>query len=124
MNNLQPWWLMWPVAEVAAAILPLFSYSPCVDEEAAIENIVSWCETGSYRKAKVFLIVRDKKQFEDPDIRAIAEAIQVLEHAALLMRTVDGVAHVVVGLTRLGVHALQTNTVRQHLGLGDAPPRA
>jgi hypothetical protein len=26
------------------------------------------------------------------------------------------------GLTRLGMYALQTNTVREHLGLSDAPP--
>ena len=29
-----------------------------------------------------------------------------------------------IGLTRLGMHALQTNTVRQHLGLSDATPTA
>src|ERR1700730_5775455 len=29
-----------------------------------------------------------------------------------------------VELTRLGMHALATNTVRQHLGLSDAPPTA
>jgi hypothetical protein len=61
-------------------------------------------------------------QFEDPDVRAVAEAIQVLEHSRLLMRSPGDRAH--VGLTRLGMHALATNTVRQHLGLGDAQPTA
>jgi hypothetical protein len=28
MNNPQPWWLTWPVAEVAATILPLFPVLP------------------------------------------------------------------------------------------------
>ena len=126
MNNPQPWWLAWPVAEVAATILPLFSSSPCLEEEIAIDNIVSWCKTGSYAKPQVFRVVRPEKPFEDPDTRAVVEAIQLLEHAHLLMRTVSGVANteVRVGLTRLGMHALQTNTVRQHLGLSDAPPTA
>jgi hypothetical protein len=59
-------------------------------------------------------------QFTDPNLRAVAEAIQVLEHSALLMRSPGDRAH--VGLTRLGMHALSTSSVRQHLGLADAPP--
>jgi hypothetical protein len=62
-------------------------------------------------------------------MRAVAEAMQVLEHAGLLLRS----SRIIrsggstfggswVGLTRLGGHALQTNTVRQHLGLSDIPP--
>jgi hypothetical protein len=58
--------------------------------------------------------------FGDPDLRAITEATQVLEQARLLMRTFKDDSY--IGLTRLGMHALQTNTVRQHLGLGDTPP--
>jgi hypothetical protein len=58
--------------------------------------------------------------FERPDQRAVAEAMQVLEHACLLIRTNDEKGY--VGLTRLGYHALATNTVRQHLGLSDATP--
>jgi len=54
--------------------------------------------------------------FKNPDYRAVAEAILVLEHANSLMHWGD-----FVGLTRLGMHALQTNTVRQRLGLA-APP--
>jgi hypothetical protein len=60
--------------------------------------------------------------FDDPDCAAIAEALQVLEHAGLLMERSG--EYTFVGLTRLGRHALQTNTVRQHLGLSDAPPTA
>jgi hypothetical protein len=62
-------------------------------------------------------------QFTDPDCGAVAEAIQALEHAGLLMRAVSGdYAEFDVGLTRLGKHALANDTVRTHLGLSDAPP--
>jgi hypothetical protein len=126
MNNPQPWWLTWPVAEVAAAILPLLSASTSERELVAIDNILAWCWTGSYGKRQQIRIVNPGKVFGDPDARAIAEAIQLLEHAALVMRTAGGVdaAETIVGLTRLGMQALQTNTVRQHLGLGDAPSTA
>jgi hypothetical protein len=125
MNNPQPWWLTWPVAEVAATILPLFSYpqlSPRTDEDLAIYNIVAWYKTGQWAEPKFSRDIRDP--FNDPDSRAIAEAIQVLEHTRLLMRRVSGTDQTIcyVGLTRLGMHALQTNTVRQHLGLDDTPP--
>jgi hypothetical protein len=49
MNYPQPWWLTWPVAEVAAAILPLFAHpplSPQGSEALNIHNIVVWCKTG------------------------------------------------------------------------------
>ena len=120
MNNPQPWWLTWPVAEVAAAILPLFQ-SPYLSEAVATKSIIAWCKTGRYG-ASGSASARD--QFHDPDARAIAEAIQVLEHAALLRRTIENQSTINphVGLTRLGMQALQTNTVRQHLGLGDTPP--
>jgi hypothetical protein len=127
MNNPQPWWLTWPVTEVAAAILPFFSSSPSQNEKHAMGSIVSGWKTGEYR-APVFR----RSRFDDPDYRAVAEAIQVLERAGLLMRALY-TRHRVgsgdifssgfdVGLTRLGWHALQTNTVRQHLGLGGVPP--
>jgi hypothetical protein len=62
-------------------------------------------------------------QFTDPDCGVVAEAIQALEHAGLLMRAVSGdTAEFDVGLTRLGRRALATDTVRQHLGLSDTPP--
>ena len=35
MTSNQPWWLTWPVAEVAAAILLLFSNSAAIKEETA-----------------------------------------------------------------------------------------
>jgi hypothetical protein len=129
MTSAQPWWFTMPPEEVAATILPLFSYpqfSPCADEELAIDNIVSWCKTGSFAQPKLFRVTGRKKTFEDPDTRAIAEAIQVLEHARLLIREVSGSDYTecYLGLTRLGMHALATNTVRQHLGLSDATPTA
>jgi hypothetical protein len=123
MTSNQPWWLTWPVAEVAAAILPLFSSSTYVGEETAMRGIVSWCKTGSYRPPG-FYRQAAKPRFEDPDIRAVAEAIQHLERACLLLRADQGAHESALGLTRLGMHALQTNTVRQHLGLGDTPPPA
>jgi hypothetical protein len=117
----QPWWLTRPVAEVAAAILPLFSSAPSQNEADAVGRIVSSLKTGKWRAP-----VLGRSRFEDPDYRAVAEAIQALEHAGLLMRVVSGhdLVSVTVGLTRLGWHALQTNTVRKHLGLGEAPPTA
>lgn len=65
-------------------------------------------------------LFQSKEVFENPDVRAVAEAMQVLECSRLLMRSPGEHAH--VGLTRLGIHALQTHTVRQHLGLGESPP--
>ncbi len=46
-------------------------------------------------------------------------SIQVLERAGLLLRNFRNDCFN-LGLTRLGMHALETNTVRQHLGLSDA----
>jgi hypothetical protein len=140
MNNAQPWWLAMPPAELAAVILPHFSYQPA-EEQSAIERVASWCETGSDVVKRNWLkgsaktdwsgVQSGREQFEDPAMRAVTEAIQVLEHAGLLMRasriTKSGgntFGGSWVGLTRLGGHALQTNTVRQHLGLSDAPPTA
>jgi hypothetical protein len=126
MTSSQPWWLTMPPAEVAATIVPFFSHQTS-DEQLAIEKIVAWCKTGK-DKAR-WLHGNGREQFDDPDYRAIAEAMQVLEHAGLLMRSSrlrrseQSSGGFWVGLTRLGMHAIATNTVRQHLGLGDAPPR-
>jgi hypothetical protein len=120
MTNPQPWWLTWPPAEVAAAILPLFSSSRSAAASGVVVAIVKWCKTGSYRAPGGFSSTNVGKPFKDPDCGAIAEAIQVLEHAGLLMK--GGGDWDPIGLTRLGKHVLQTNTVRQHIGLGDAPP--
>jgi hypothetical protein len=119
MTSSQPWWLTMPPAEVAAVILPYFSSAPSQSESEAVGRIVSSLKTGKWRAP-----VLGRSRFEDPDYRAVAEAIQALEHAGLLMRVVSGhdLVSVNIGLTRLGWHALQTNTVRQHLGFGDAPP--
>ena len=123
MNNPRPGWhTTWPVAEVAAAILPLFSYPSSQKEDAAIACIISWCKTGEYKKPFGF---RDKSRFEDPETRAIAEAMRALERAGLIMRDVaagNDLTRVDVGMTRLGRDALATNSVRRHLGLLDAPP--
>jgi hypothetical protein len=72
-------------------------------------------------------VVKDhwRPWFEDPDNNAVAEAMQVLEREGLLRRLcVPKFAENYVGISRLGVRALQTNTVRRHLGLGDTPPTA
>jgi hypothetical protein len=122
MNNPQPWWLTWPPEEVAATILPLFTYpqlSPHGYESTTIYNIVQWCKTGQWSGRRL-----EGNPFKDFDCRAIAEAIQVLEQARLVMRYLFGDGYYVssIGLTRRGMQALQTNTVRQHLGLSDTPP--
>ena len=110
-----------PPAELSARILPLFSSDAATREVWAVAGIVSWFRTGSYS----FRLTGGgpgEQQFEDPDFRAAAEAIQILEHAGLLMRSQGSQYALYLGLTRLGWHALQTNTVRQHLGLGETPP--
>jgi hypothetical protein len=123
MTSNQPWWLTWPVEEVAATILPLFSYSAHRAYRDAMNSAVNWCKTGS-NSAKGHLGKSGlSAPFDDPDFRAVAEAIQALEHAGLLMRTFASESSE-IGLTRRGIDALQTNTVRQHLGLSDAPPTA
>src|ERR1700757_2779167 len=119
MTSDQPWWLTMPPAELAARILPLFSSSTRVPEGGAIKEIVKWCQTDSYRPPRSFPTV--DSTFDNAHYRAAPEAIQVLEHASLLLRSFPNTGVSYVGLTGLGVHALQTNTVRQHLGLA-APP--
>jgi hypothetical protein len=119
MTSDQPWWLTMSPAEVAPTILPLFSSRAHQDERSAFYSALNWCKTGSISsKGRGSLT---SAPFEDPDSGAIAEAIQVLEHAGLLLRTF-GVDLTFIGLTRLGWYALETKTVRQHLGLGDTPP--
>ncbi len=123
MTSDQPWWLTWPVAEVAAAILPLFSHpqlSPGKSELYVRDDIVAWCKTGQFTERQVGFH-RWADPYADPDYRAINEAIQVLEQTRLIVRS-SRTSGFYVGLTRLGMHALQTSTVRQHLGLADSPP--
>jgi len=114
MNNPQPWWLTMPPAELAAVILPLFP-SPRQAERWVTASIVNWFKTGEY-------CVHTFPHSDDPDCVVIEEAIQVLEHALLVIRhlAAGDSASFQIGLTRLGVHAVQTNTVRQRLGLSDA----
>jgi hypothetical protein len=129
MTNPQSWWLTMPPAEVAATVLAYFSSASHVEEDRALNDIVSWWKTGQYRqgflRATAGWISSDANvRFQNPDVCATAEAIQILEHAALIRRAIVGSdsTDAVLGLTRLGRHALQTNTVRQHLGLSDAAP--
>jgi hypothetical protein len=122
MTSNQPWWLTWPAAEVAATILPLFASAKRYQEVRVLQAIVEWCKTGRYDPPRNIVSNANAwKSFEDPDLCAIAEAMQVLEHASLLRELGDG-GEGFVGLTRLGMHALQTDTVRQHLGLDAALP--
>jgi hypothetical protein len=118
MASNQPWWLTMPPAELAAVILPLFP-SPRQAERWVTASIVNWFKTGEY-------CVHRFPRSDDPDCVVIDEAIQVLEHALLLIRhlEVGDSCSLKIGLTRLGVHAVHTNTVRQHLGLSDEPPTA
>jgi hypothetical protein len=118
MTSDQPWWLTMPPAELAVVILPLFSNSASQRDSDARACIVNWCKSGSYRSPFGGL---NTDPFKDPDHRAVIEAMQALEHAGLLVRG-DHHEQTHIGLTRLGWHALQTNTVRQHLGLSEAPP--
>jgi hypothetical protein len=118
MTSNQPWWQTWPVAEVAAAILPWFASNPSEFEGFVTAHIVHWMR-GVPSKGIGYT---PSVPFEDPDLRAVAEAIQVLEHARLVMRSPGERGH--VGLTRLGMHALQTDSVRQHLGLDEARPQS
>ncbi|OBC00433.1 hypothetical protein A5784_20650 [Mycobacterium sp. 852013-50091_SCH5140682] len=122
MTGSSPWWIAIAPEELAATILPLFSYphmSPHVHEGFAIFNIAGWCRTGLWAEPK--FIYRQGNPYTDPDLRPIAEAIQVLEQSRLLMRFVAGdsttISVPVLGLTRRGMYALESNTVRPHLGL-------
>jgi hypothetical protein len=127
MTSNYPWWLAWPPAEVAATILPLFSQSESQMAATARNSIVNWCKTGSYSnriKGGSGATPSEENPFTYPDYCAIAEAIQVLERAGLLLRTFSTSNGSYLGLTRLGTYALETKTVRQHLGLGDTPPTA
>ncbi|OBK52829.1 hypothetical protein [Mycobacterium sp. 1081908.1] len=116
MNDPRPWWLTWQVAEVAAAILPWFGANPPEYEGFVMRQIVQWIQGAKNRP----VMYKPTDPFTDPDIGAVAEAIQVLEHAGLLMRSPGERGH--VGLTRRGKHALETRTVRRHLGLEAAAP--
>ena len=112
-----------PVGELAATILPLFSHSAHEWEGGAVDAITKWCKTGSYGRPTFFGSSLADQPFDNPDFRAVAEAMQVLEHAGLIMRSFRAGGMTKVGLTRLGWQALQTKTVRQHLGLSDTPPQ-
>jgi hypothetical protein len=125
MNDDQRWWLTMPPAELAAVILPFFSSWEPQREFGARRKILAWL-SGVGPTGLAGFFVSNIRVFNDPDERAVGEAIQHLEHACLLMREIDDGDHTTcyVGITRLGMHALQTNTVRQHLGLSNAPPTA
>lgn len=65
-------------------------------------------DDGSYRKPWA-IPGTGATWFENPDTRVAAEAIQVLDHAGLLMRiNPTSTSGSYIGLTRLGMHALQT----------------
>jgi hypothetical protein len=119
MDNPRLSWLTWPPAEVAAVLLPWFSSEPYHVEIWARLKIADWLTTGSH-DGKTRDRARETEVFTQPEIAAVAEAIQLLEHAGLLIRAIS--ENTTVGLTRLGRHALQTKTVRQRLGLQEASP--
>ena len=72
MNDTQPWWVQWPVAEVAAAILPWFGANSPKDEGFVMRHIVSWMQGSPTRS----VMYSPTDPFPDPDIGAVAEAIQ------------------------------------------------
>jgi hypothetical protein len=128
MTSPEPWWITWPVEEVAATILPLCS-GELRDEDEFVRAVRHWMLTGEFTPQPVKLfststITTIERGFGNPEIRAIAEAMQVLEHARLLIRVlaVTDNSYRRIALTRRGMQALQTNTVRQHLGLCETPP--
>ena len=121
MTSNEPWWLTMPLEELAATILPLFP-SSFTAEGTVMRGIMSW--TGQYREPGPL-----PPSLQWANRIALSEAIQVLEHARLVIRFLYCSANsrqvwFNIGLTRLGFHVLQTTTVRRHLGLGDAPPTA
>jgi hypothetical protein len=126
MTNAQPWWLTMSPEELAVHVLPFLSTAPYCNETMAMRDIVSYWWTGAPAgPPKMFSVINSHDRSQNPDIRAVAEAVQVLEHARLIMRLVSGdYSDNDIGLTRLGMHALSTNTVRQHVGLGDPEPKA
>src|ERR1700747_426312 len=128
MTSNAPWWFPWPPEEVAATIPPLFCYpqnSPCRNEGLVLDDIVAWCKTGGFADSKLFHGLPGMKHFTDPDFRAIAEAIQMLEQGRLIMRYISGdTTTCYLGLTRRGSQALATNSVRQHLALSNPSPTA
>lgn len=128
MTGSSPWWISISSEELAATILPLFSYpqmSPHVHEGFAIYNVAGWCRTGKW--AEPTFTYRQGNPYTDPDLRPVAEAIQVLEQSRLLMRFVAGdsttVTVPVLGLTRRGMHALKSDTVWRYLGLDEPPTK-
>jgi hypothetical protein len=83
MASNQPWWLTWPVAEVAATILPLFSSSARASEIRAMGTIVNWWKTGAVHPPS-WIKASWMTPFEDADFRAAAEAMHAFELAGLL----------------------------------------
>jgi hypothetical protein len=108
-------WIDLPPAELAALILPWFGSRQPSEQWTIQREVVAWL-TGSKPRI-AFAVQTALEPFANPHVRAVAEAIQALEHRGLLMRSIV-VDDNYVGITRLGMHALQTNTVREHLGLG------
>jgi hypothetical protein len=119
MTQPPPWWLTMPPEELAAVILPLFPSSMQKDERWVMAGIVNWFKTGEN-------VVHRFPRWDDPDRIALAEAMQVLEQARLIIRILDlgDKSTSTVVLTRLGTQVVRANAVRQHLGLGEKPPTA
>mgnify|MGYP000919532224 CR=1 FL=1 len=122
-SSYQPWWISSPVAELAVSVLPMFGHSSFDSERGAMTDVVAWLRTGARDPRGVFSAGVSSRGdvFQNPDLRAVAEAMQLLERSGLLLRVLVPSSHSSfdVGLTRLGWHAVQTGTIRQHLGLED-----
>jgi hypothetical protein len=121
MDSPQAPWIDMPTAELAAVILPWFESQPPQDDFVT-KTIAKWLYRGSTPKGFRAALWSPKEPFQKPDIGAVAEALQLLEHAGLLLRS-HGSDGGYVGLSRLGRHALATDAVRQYLRLsGGTPP--
>ena len=75
----QPWWISAPVADLAAAILPLFGQSSFDSERAAMTDVVSWLRTGARAPRGTFSagVSTRGDVFQNPDLRAVADSTNI-----------------------------------------------
>jgi hypothetical protein len=98
-----------PAPDLAAAILPAWASDWLCNSTVPARDAAQWL-MAAYPKGPSL----------DALIPPVGEAIQVLEHSGLLIRTVLSSGGSNVDLTRLGRAALVQGTVRQHLP--ECPP--
>jgi hypothetical protein len=103
-----------PVAELAAQIFPFWGSGPgaraSLQDGDYLPNVIASWIAGTRPSA----VYSAGSPFKSPLDRAVAEAIQTLEHAGLLIRTF-GTTGSRVHLTRLGERALSSGDVAGYL---------